>query len=103
MGLDIRRATVDDLDRLVELSLGLQLCMEESNPRVWKITDEGRGTGLRKEVEEMLADADGHLVVAVRDGSIVGFAFGKVSRKTTYSPGVVGHISRVYIVEQSRR
>ena len=83
--------------------MGLQLCMEESNPRVWKITDEGRRTGLRKEAEEMLADADGRLIVAVRDGSIVGFAFGKVSCRTTYSPSVVGHISRVYIIEQSRR
>ena len=103
MGLDIRKATVDDLNRLVELSLDLQLCMEKSNPRVWMITDEGKRTGLRKETEEMLLDAEGRLMVAVREGSIVGFAFGKVSRRTTHSPSVVGHISRVYIIEQLRR
>ena len=103
MALVIRRATVGDLDRLIELSLNLQLCAERSNIRVWRITDEGRSTGLRKEVEEILTDADGLLVVAAKDGNIVGFAFGKVSRRATHSPMIVGHISRIYVAEQLRR
>jgi len=103
LALVIRRATVADLDRLVELSLNLQLYSERTNPLVWKITNEGKSRGLKKEVEDMLADADGRLIVAAKDGAILGFAFGTVTCRTTHSPSIVAHISRVYVIEQSRR
>jgi len=38
----IRRAASPDVERIVELGLLLQEHVEESNPFVWRITEEGK-------------------------------------------------------------
>ena len=98
----VRSAEETDLGNLVELSLSLQQHLEASNPRIWRLTEEGRKSW-KQEVEEMLSDQDGRLVIAEKDDHIVGFAYGRILRRTDYRPLVVGDISRIYVLQQYRR
>jgi ribosomal protein S18 acetylase RimI-like enzyme len=100
--LTIRSATVSDLDELLELRLSLQRHVEASSPWIWRITEEGRRR-LQQELEKMLADSGGRMVVAVKDGELVGFAYGQVFNRETYVPLSVGHISMIYVQEGFRR
>ena len=43
------------------------------------------------------------MVVAAAGGELVGFAYGKVFRRSTYSPNNVGQISMVFVQETFRR
>ena len=101
-GLLIRSAERSDVEELVRLRLLFQRHMERSNPRVWQITKEGEAH-LREEIEEMLAKEDGRMLVAVKDGAIVGFIYGEFSHRTTYTPNNIGRISVLYVKEGFRR
>ena len=79
--LTIRRATAPDLDGLLELRLSLQRHVEASNPWIWRITEEGRSR-LKQELEQMLEDGESRMVVAVKEGDLVGFAYGRVAHRT---------------------
>ena len=98
----IRRADRSDVEKLTKLMLLFQRHMEKSNPRVWRITEEGEAH-LREEIEEMLAKEDGRMLVAVKDGAIVGFIYGKFSHRTTYTPNNIGRNSVLYVKERFRR
>jgi ribosomal protein S18 acetylase RimI-like enzyme len=98
----IRDAEMSDLDELVKLRLSFQRHMEASNPRVWRITEEGQ-KHLREETEQMLANKDGRMPVAVKNGVIAGFTYGEVSHRTAYLPSTIGQISIIYVLEEFRR
>ncbi|RJS90514.1 GNAT family N-acetyltransferase [Candidatus Bathyarchaeota archaeon] len=98
----IRSAERSDVEELVRLRLLFQRHMERPNPRVWRITKEGEAH-LREETEEMLAKEDGRMLVAVKDGVIVGFIYGEFSHRTTYTPNNIGRISILYVREEFRR
>ena len=100
--LTVRSAAATDVDELVELWLSLQRHLEASNPWIWRITEEGENR-LRQRLEQMLADGDGRMVVAVKEGDLVGFAYGLVSHRTDYSPPSVGYISMIHVRERFRR
>ena len=51
----------------------------------------------------MLADVDGRVVVAVKNGDLVGFTYGRVLRRTTEIPNIVGSLLGIYVREQCRR
>ena len=99
--LTIRRATTSEIDELLELRLSLQRHVEASNPWIWRITEEGRRR-LKQELEQMLEDGESRMVVAVREGDLVGFGYGQVAHRTDYLPKSVGFISMVYVQENSR-
>lgn len=98
----IRNAKRSDLEELVKLSVSFQRHMEASNPRVWRITEEGQAH-LREETEQMLTNKDGRMIVAVKDGILAGFAYGEVFHRTTYTPNNIGRILRIYVREKFRR
>ena len=100
--LIIRIASTPDLDELARLRLSLQQHLEASNPRIWRITEEGERR-LKEELERMFSEEDGKMVVAAAGGELVGFAYGKVFRRSTYSPNNVGQISMVFVQEKFRR
>jgi GNAT superfamily N-acetyltransferase len=98
----IRKAVSSDVERLVELRLLLQQHCEESNPLIWRITEEGKAL-LKQKVEDTLADSSSRLLVAEMNGQIIGFAHGQAIRRTDYLPGAVGAINTVYVVKRFRR
>ena len=99
--LTIRRANTSDLDGLLELRLSLQRHVEASNPWIWLITEEGKRR-LKQKLEQMLEDGEGRMVVAVKEGDLVGFACGQVAHRADYQPKSVGFISMIYVQENSR-
>ena len=101
-GLKLREARISDLDKLVELGFSVQRHVETSNPNIWRITDNGK-TGFKLELERMLADREGQVLVAVKDNDPVGFVYGRVSRREDYLPRCVGYISIIYVWEGFRR
>jgi len=100
--VQIRKAASSDVERLVEFRLLLQQHCEESNPLIWRITEEGKAL-LRQKVESTLADSCNRLLVAEMNGQIIGFAHGQVANRTDYLPRNVGHINTVYVAKRSRR
>jgi len=100
--LTIRRAASSDVERIVELELLLQEHAEKSNPLVWRITREGKKL-LKQKVENDLADSNIHVLLAEADGEIIGYVQGEVIRRSDHVPKIVGHISLMYIVKESRR
>jgi len=103
-GLSIRLANTSDIEELIQLRIELQRHLQSCNSRIWRTTDdEARRDELRLELEEMLADADGHLVVVVMNRGIIGFIYGRVLRRTTEIPNIVGSLLGIYIRKQYRR
>jgi GNAT superfamily N-acetyltransferase len=96
--LTVRVATVGDLDVLVWLRVDLQRHVQSCSPRMWR-----RGENeLRQEVSEMIADVDGRTMLAVVAKRIVGFAYGKVLRRSTEIHNIVGSIQAIFVEEEYR-
>lgn len=100
--LKLREARPSDRDELIRMRLCLQEHMETSNSRIWHLSEEGRQR-LGPNVDEMLSDEDGRVIVVEANGNIIGFAWGRVTRRTDYEPERVGFINMVYIKEAHRR
>lgn len=98
----IRRVASSDLKKIVELRLLLQEHIENSNPLIWRMTDEGKML-LKQEVESELANSNVQVLLAEADGEVIGFVQGEVMCRSDYSPKIVGHISLMYVVKQFRR
>jgi ribosomal protein S18 acetylase RimI-like enzyme len=98
----IRKAVSSDVERLVELRLFLQQHCEESNPSVWRITQEGKEL-LKQKVEDDLLERNSQVLVAEVDGEVVGFGQGEVAHRTDYLPKSVGSISTLYVRKKFRR
>ncbi|KXA91063.1 hypothetical protein AKJ57_02640 [candidate division MSBL1 archaeon SCGC-AAA259A05] len=101
--MKIRPAESSDFNTLMKLRLSLQKHTEKSNSLIWRVT-EGGMEGLKKELEEMVADEDSRILVAEKDGEeIVGFIAGRVLRNEKYRPRWVGKISLLYVEVKHRR
>jgi ribosomal protein S18 acetylase RimI-like enzyme len=101
-GFEVRRAGFEDLERVREMRLSLQRHLEASNPLVWRATRDWEGR-VEAELEGMLIDGHGRLLVALEGGRVVGFAYGRVHRRAEFLPRCVGEISMVYVEEGFRR
>jgi ribosomal protein S18 acetylase RimI-like enzyme len=101
-GLLIRKAASSDVEKLVELRLLLQQHGEDSNPSVWRITEEGKAL-VKQKVENALVGINSQVLVAEMNGEVIGFIHGEVSRRTDYLPKSVGAISTIYVVKKLRR
>ena len=98
----IREAKPSDRDQLAEMRLLLQHHVEASNPRIWYMTKQGKQE-IGQDINQMLSDEDGRVIVAKEDGSIIGYAYGHVSHRTTFIPKSVGFIHGIYVREPHRR
>ncbi len=98
----IREADASDRGDLVEMRLLLQRHLEASNPRIWRMTEEGERK-IAEEVEQMLCGEDSRVVVAEVGGVVVGYAYGTVSRRASFMPRSVGFINGIYVREPYRR
>ena len=100
--LTIRRAASPDVERIVELGLLLQEHVEESNPFVWRITEEGKKL-IKQKVEADLANSNVLVLIAEADGEMIGYVQGEVMSRSDHVPGTVGQVSLMYVVKQFRR
>ena len=98
----IRKATPSDIDKLVQLRLLLQQHCEESNPMIWRMTEEGK-TILKQRVQNELSTNNSHVLIAEMNGEIIGSAHGEITHRTDYTPKTVGSISTVYVVREFRK
>jgi hypothetical protein len=98
----IRRAASPDVERIVELGLLLQEHVEESNPFVWRITEEGKKL-IKQKVEADLANSNVLVLIAEADGEVIGYVQGEVTSRSDHVPGTVGQVSLMYVVKQFRR
>lgn len=98
----IREAGPADRDELVEMRLLLQYHVEASNPRIWHTTEQGKQE-ITRDIEQMLSDESGRVMVAEMEGNIVGYTYGTVSHRTSYTPRSVGFINGIYVREPYRR
>ncbi len=99
----IRPARAVDLDRMVELLLGLQDHLEASNSEVWRMKPEARAQ-FRGQVTSRLKAADACALVAEHhsDG-VVGVIFGRVAANKRYSPTRAGIVDQIFVDECHRR
>ncbi len=100
--ITIRKAVSSDVEKIVELRLLGQNHFEESNPLVWRITEEGRKL-LKHKVENDLANNNIQMLLAEAKGDIVGYVQGEVTSRNDFMPKTVGQISLAYVAKQFRR
>jgi GNAT superfamily N-acetyltransferase len=100
--LTIRRAVSSDMERIVELRLLSQKHFEESNPLIWRITEEGKKL-LKQKVENDIANGNVQILLAEVDGEIIGYVQGEVTSRTDHLPRTVGQVSLMYVVKKFRR
>ena len=98
----IRKAASSDVEKLVELRLLLQQHGEDSNPSVWRITDEGKAL-LKQKAENALVGVNSQVLVAEMNGEVIGFIHGEVTHRADYLPRSVGAISTIYVAKKFRR
>jgi GNAT superfamily N-acetyltransferase len=98
----IRRATLSDIDGLVDLWISMQCHMEESNCWIWRITEEGKRL-IRERAGQALMGKDSCVVVAERKAKLIGLIYGQVLRRSDYLPEKVGMISSIYVAEGFRK
>lgn len=101
-GVVTRKAELRDLEDVVGLAVEFQLHHEASNPRVWRITEQGRRE-LRSEALRMLANPGARILVAESEGKVVAFASGEIQWRDTYTPKSIGQISRIFVKREHRR
>lgn len=97
-----REAQPKDKNQLLEMRLLMQRHMEASNTRIWHMTEKGKQE-IGTEIDQMLSDEVGRVMVAEMDGSLVGYAYGTISHRTSYTPRSVGFIYGIYVRELYRR
>jgi len=100
---DIRPARTVDLDRVVELLLGLQDHLESSNPEVWRMKPEARAQ-VRSQVTWRLQAPDACALVAEHESDgVVGVIFGRIVASKRYTPTRTGTVDQVFVDECHRR
>jgi len=98
----IRQATTQDRHHLTQMRHALQHHDQASNPHIWHITDQGKQK-VPDQVDEMLSNQDGLVLIAEHDNRPIGFAYGSVTSREDYTPATVGFINLIYINEGHRR
>ena len=100
-GLLIRKAASSDVEKLVELRLLLEQHGEDSNPSIWRITEEGKAL-LKQKVENALVGVNSQVLVAEMNGEVIGYIHGEVTHRADYLPRSVGAISTIYVAKKFR-
>ncbi|MFX1562929.1 MAG: GNAT family N-acetyltransferase [Promethearchaeota archaeon] len=100
--MQVRKATASDKQSLLQLRTSLQEHVEESNDGIWKITEMGMQK-LEQDVDQMLSNTEGLVLIAEKDRNIMGFAYGQVVQRADYTPKRVGFINMIFIQENHRR
>jgi GNAT superfamily N-acetyltransferase len=99
----IRRATVADLDRLVELLLMLQDRLEASNPDLWQMKQEARSQ-LKSQLSARLSAPNSCALVAEHGGDgIIGVILGRVTVNKRYIPTRAGLVDQAFVRADHRR
>lgn len=99
----IRTATVRDLDRLTELVLALQDHVEDANPTLWQMTEEGRHN-LKGQIRGRLTAQDARVLVAEHpQHGVVGVLFGRLVVNNRYTPPQAGQIDQAFVHPDHRR
>jgi ribosomal protein S18 acetylase RimI-like enzyme len=102
MNATIRKVRASDRDELVRMRLRMQEHMEAANPGIWRITEEGRKQ-IGPDIEGVLSDGNGRILIAEKEGAVIGFAHERVVSRETYTPRTVGHIDTIYVEPAQRR
>jgi ribosomal protein S18 acetylase RimI-like enzyme len=100
--IKIREATQNDKPSLTEMRLALQVHDEAHNPRTWQTTPQGKRRQA-EQVDAMLQDPEGSVLIAEENGKSVGFTWGTAIIRPHYTPDRVGSINLIYIIEGYRR
>jgi GNAT superfamily N-acetyltransferase len=98
--MDIRQATQGDRPHLIRMRLALQDHLESSNPRLWRITPQGKPFQ-EKYVDDFLRDE--WTYVAEHDGAPVAYIHGVVEHRTHLTPAAVGLLNGIYVDPPHRR
>lgn len=101
--LKIQKATLSNLDELVNMQTSLHSHLEKANPSIWRYVEEERKTLLRKELSMFLTDKKSLILVPEVGEEIVGFGHGMVDYRIERIPSRVGIITTVYVQECWRR
>jgi len=96
-----RKATLDDLDRLIDLLLRLKRLNEEFDPLL-KVRDDAASVG-RKYLEEAIKSQNSLVVVAEASGKVVGFIKADIRERIFYTPKMEGNIVEFYLLPEYRR
>jgi len=76
--------------------------MEDSNPDIWRYTEEGRKQ-IKTQIIDFLNNPNSIAFVAEENNRIIGYADGIISRRDTHLPPIVGHIGIIYVEEERRK
>lgn len=82
----IREARKSDLDALVSLRVALQRHVEQANPHLWQLTDEGE-TIMKKEVKTMLEEEGKSTIVAQTNEKLKDLLVGIFKNMSVILPG----------------
>jgi len=99
----IRIAKESEIDCFVEMRLALQAHLEESNPELWRLSDEGKEQ-FKEKFTELISDPDAQMLLAINDEEhAVGMAVGKIHRNPKCIPNISGSIEQLFVKEEYRR
>lgn len=101
LGFTVRKATQADAETLYRMRLLLQRHSEEANPTIWRLTKKGEEKTM-KDTEEMLRDENGVTLIAERDGTPVGFTYGRHINREEYEPPNIGQVMLIFVDEPHR-
>ncbi|MDJ0270866.1 MAG: GNAT family N-acetyltransferase [Aigarchaeota archaeon] len=96
-----RKATLNDLDRLVDLLIRQKRLNEEFDPLL-RLREDIAETG-RKYLEEAIMSENSLVVVAEADGRVVGFLKADIKERLFYYPKTEGNIVELYLLPEYRR
>lgn len=75
--------------------------MENSNPNIWRLTEDGVEQ-VRNQMLDFLTDPDSVTFIAKEKTQIIGYADGLIRRRITHLPLVLGHIGNIFVEEAYR-
>ncbi len=103
--MQIRKATLADVDELVKLQDGLVKFHEKlRGSYAWEQTTQGRKKVWRKWAEKVIRSPKMTIMVAVEDGKIVGYMLGAFTKRPPiFKVNKSGVISDVFVAEKYRK
>jgi GNAT superfamily N-acetyltransferase len=75
--------------------------MEDSNPDIWRVTEEGKKQN-KSQMVEFMENSNSITFVAEEENRIIGYADGLVRKRETHLPQIVGHIGMIYVEKENR-
>ncbi len=100
--MQIRKANIADKAGIVKMRITLQQHLEQSNPDIWRITKAGQQK-LIQDVINMLSEDQSLVLVAEDKAHLIGFANGRITHRTEYTPAKVGFINMIFVQKNYRR